>query len=124
MKLTYPRGLNQAFFIIPEYARIQKTWVAFFEYGFKLSTGENGYLKFKKSVRNKKINTFYVMPESYASSLCTAYHHQLKKIDETIAIAALFQAICAKIYKLRVQNMNFIQYSRHLINENKWRASR
>jgi len=45
-------------------------------------------------------------------------------VDETIAIAALFQAICAKIYKLRMQNMNFIQYSRHLINENKWRASR
>lgn len=43
---------------------------------------------------------------------------------EAIAIAALFQAICAKIYKLRMQNMNFIQYSRHLINENKWRASR
>lgn len=45
-------------------------------------------------------------------------------VSETIAIAALFQAICAKIYKLRVQNLNFIQYSRALINENKWRASR
>jgi carboxylate-amine ligase len=45
-------------------------------------------------------------------------------VNETIAIAALFQAICAKIYKLRLQNMNFIQYSRHLINENKLRASR
>ncbi|MGE5518754.1 MAG: carboxylate-amine ligase [Candidatus Dadabacteria bacterium] len=45
-------------------------------------------------------------------------------IDETIALAALFQAICAKIYKLRLQNLNFIQYSRALINENKWRASR
>ncbi len=45
-------------------------------------------------------------------------------VDETIGIAALFQAVCAKIYKLRLQNMNFIQYSRHLINENKWRASR
>jgi len=45
-------------------------------------------------------------------------------VDETIALASLFQAICAKIYKLRMQNMNFIQYSRHLINENKWRASR
>ncbi|MGZ3838492.1 MAG: carboxylate-amine ligase [Flavisolibacter sp.] len=45
-------------------------------------------------------------------------------VNETIAIAALFQAICAKIYKLRLQNMNFIQYSRHLINENKWRAGR
>src|SRR5678815_4275825 len=45
-------------------------------------------------------------------------------IHETIAIAALFQAICAKIYKLRSQNLNFIQYSRALLNENKWRASR
>jgi glutamate---cysteine ligase / carboxylate-amine ligase len=45
-------------------------------------------------------------------------------VEETIAIAALFQAICAKIYKLRQQNMNFIQYSRALINENKWRAGR
>ena len=46
------------------------------------------------------------------------------KIQETIAIAALFQAICAKLYKLRNQNMNFIMYQRELINENKWRASR
>jgi carboxylate-amine ligase len=45
-------------------------------------------------------------------------------VAETIAIAALFQGICAKIYKLRMQNLNFIQYSRALINENKWRASR
>src|SRR5882762_2568577 len=45
-------------------------------------------------------------------------------VSETICIAALFQAICAKIYKLRSQNLNFIQYSRSLINENKWRASR
>jgi len=45
-------------------------------------------------------------------------------VDETIALTALFQAVCAKIYKLRSQNMNFIQYSRALINENKWRASR
>jgi carboxylate-amine ligase len=45
-------------------------------------------------------------------------------VPETIAIAALFQGICAKIYKLRLQNMNYIQYSRALINENKWRASR
>ena len=45
-------------------------------------------------------------------------------VQETITIAALFQAICAKIYKLHSQNLNFIQYSRALINENKWRASR
>jgi glutamate---cysteine ligase / carboxylate-amine ligase len=45
-------------------------------------------------------------------------------VDETIAIAALFQGVCAKIYKLHSQNLNFIQYSRALLNENKWRASR
>src|SRR5689334_11375786 len=45
-------------------------------------------------------------------------------VPETIAIAALFQGVCAKIYKLRMQNLNFIQYSRALINENKWRAGR
>ncbi len=45
-------------------------------------------------------------------------------VAETIAIAALFQAICARIYELRSKNLNFIQYSRALINENKWRASR
>jgi carboxylate-amine ligase len=45
-------------------------------------------------------------------------------VDESIAIAALFQALVAKLYKLRNQNMTFIQYNRALINENKWRASR
>lgn len=45
-------------------------------------------------------------------------------VDETIALASLFQAICARIYMLRSKNLNFIQYSRALINENKWRASR
>ena len=45
-------------------------------------------------------------------------------INETITIAALFQAITAKIFKLRSQNMNYMIYQRSLINENKWRASR
>ncbi len=44
--------------------------------------------------------------------------------NETIAITALFQAICAKLYKLRNQNLNFMIYQRALLNENKWRASR
>jgi len=45
-------------------------------------------------------------------------------VQETITIAALFQGICAKLYKLRMENLNFIFYSRALINENKWRAGR
>jgi carboxylate-amine ligase len=45
-------------------------------------------------------------------------------IDETLSIAALIQALVAKLYKLRTQNLNFMLYHRALINENKWRASR
>lgn len=45
-------------------------------------------------------------------------------VQETCTLAALFQAVCAKIYKLRIQNLNFIIYNRALVNENKWRASR
>ena len=45
-------------------------------------------------------------------------------VQETITLAALFQGICAKLYKLRMKNLNFIIYPRMLINENKWRASR
>ncbi len=46
------------------------------------------------------------------------------RVEETIAITALFQALVVKLYKLRLQNMSFILYTRALINENKWRASR
>lgn len=43
---------------------------------------------------------------------------------ETIAIAALIQAIVVKLYKLRRQNYGFRLYRRDLIMENKWRAAR
>jgi glutamate---cysteine ligase / carboxylate-amine ligase len=46
------------------------------------------------------------------------------KVDETIAIAALFQALTAKLYRLYCQNMGWRIYRRALIEENKWRAAR
>jgi len=46
------------------------------------------------------------------------------RIDETMAIVAIFQALVAKLYKLRTANLNFMTYTRALINENKWRAGR
>lgn len=46
------------------------------------------------------------------------------RLDETIAIAALCQAIIAKLYKLHEQNLTFRHYGRALIMENKWRAAR
>jgi len=46
------------------------------------------------------------------------------RAEETIALAALMQALVVKIDKLMRQNLNFRLYRRALINENKWRASR
>jgi carboxylate-amine ligase len=46
------------------------------------------------------------------------------RVDEVVAIAALFQAITAKLYKLYRSNMGFRLYRRALIQENKWRAVR
>lgn len=46
------------------------------------------------------------------------------RVDETIALAALFQAIVARLYGLMKQNLGFRLYRRSLIMENKWRACR
>src|SRR5204863_9903745 len=46
------------------------------------------------------------------------------RVDEVIALAALIQAIVAKLSKLYRMNMGFRLYRRALIQENKWRAVR
>jgi carboxylate-amine ligase len=46
------------------------------------------------------------------------------RVDDTIAIAALFQAIVAKLNKLIEKNLGFRLYRRMLVQENKWRAVR
>ncbi|MDR6806444.1 carboxylate-amine ligase [Dyadobacter sp. BE34] len=46
------------------------------------------------------------------------------RTDETICLAAIMQALVAKIHKLHSQNLSFRPYRRMLINENKWRAAR
>ncbi|MCS6965239.1 MAG: carboxylate-amine ligase [Candidatus Kapabacteria bacterium] len=46
------------------------------------------------------------------------------RVDETIALAALCQAIAAKLFSLYEKNMSFRVYRRSLIMENKWRAVR
>jgi carboxylate-amine ligase len=45
-------------------------------------------------------------------------------VNDTMLLVALFQAIVAKLYKLRTQNVGFRVYDRALIMENKWRAAR
>lgn len=46
------------------------------------------------------------------------------RVDETIAIASLIQAVVVKLHKLIQQNLGFQIYRRDLMMENKWRAAR
>ena len=46
------------------------------------------------------------------------------RVDEAVSIAAILQAIIAKLWKLRHDNMTFRMYPGTLIEENKWRAVR
>ena len=46
------------------------------------------------------------------------------RVDEAVCVAAIFQALVAKLWKLRYDNMTFRVYPHDLIQENKWRAVR
>jgi len=46
------------------------------------------------------------------------------RVDDTLAVAALIQAVIAKLYKLLQRNTTFRVYRRRLLDENRWRASR
>ncbi|MDH3591261.1 MAG: carboxylate-amine ligase [Planctomycetota bacterium] len=46
------------------------------------------------------------------------------RVDETICLAALCQALVAKLYVLHEKNLSFRLHRRSLIMENKWRAAR
>lgn len=46
------------------------------------------------------------------------------RVEETVAFAALFQAVVAKLSFLRSRNLGFRIYQRSLIAENRWRAMR
>lgn len=59
----------------------------------------------------------YSTLEFRISDICT-------RVDDCICIAALFQAICAKLLKIRKQNLTWRQYRHMQITENKWRAVR
>ena len=46
------------------------------------------------------------------------------RVEEAVCIVAIFQAIIAKLWKLRRDNLTFRVYPMDLIEENKWRAVR
>ena len=55
--------------------------------------------------------------EFRVSDICT-------KVDEAVCLAALLQALVAKLIQLRYNNQSWRIYRHHLITENKWRAVR
>ena len=46
------------------------------------------------------------------------------RVEEAVSVAAILQAIVAKLWKMRRENITFRTYSSDLIEENKWRAAR
>src|SRR5205807_3402483 len=46
------------------------------------------------------------------------------RVDDTLALAAIIQAIIARLHKLQRKNLSFRIYRRRVIDENRWRASR
>ena len=62
-------------------------------------------------------NPKYPTVEFRFADICT-------RVDETLCIAALLQALVAKLIKLRRANVRWRDYRRNLITENKWRAVR
>ena len=65
-----------------------------------------------------------VRPHPYFSTLEFRICDIPTRVDDTIAIAALFQAMVAKVNKLLDQNLTFRLHHKMLIEENKWRAVR
>lgn len=46
------------------------------------------------------------------------------RVDEAVCVAAIIQALVFKLWKMRLDNCTFRDYSSRLIDENKWRAMR
>ncbi len=64
-----------------------------------------------------RVHPNYPTLEFRVCDMCT-------RVEEVLCIAALFQALCLKLYKLRRDNQTFRIYRTELIQENKWRAIR
>jgi carboxylate-amine ligase len=77
-----------------------------------------------KCIDNAKKIWWDIRPHPYFPTLEFRVCDMPMRLEESIAIAALCQAIIAKLYRLHERNQSFRHYSRSLIMENKWRAAR
>ncbi len=70
----------------------------------------------------------YFLPHIYALSVNSPFwvgHNTAQsRVEDTLAITALIQAVIAKLFKLLRQNTTFRVYRRRLLDENRWRATR
>jgi len=76
------------------------------------------------SIDNAKKIWWDIRPHPFFPTLEIRICDLPMRIEETIAIAALCQALAAKLYSLYEKNLSFRQYRRSLLMENKWRAVR
>ena len=76
------------------------------------------------SIDNAKKLWWDVRPHPYFSTVEVRICDIPMRAKETVAIAALIQATAAKLYRLHERNVDYRQYSRALLMENKFRAVR
>ena len=98
---------------IPEHFSSASEYDAYIELLIKTGCIDNG----KKIWWDLRLHPFFNTIEYRVCDM-------LLRVDEAVALAALMQALVAKLYKLMVKNLTFRQYRKALINENKWRAAR
>jgi carboxylate-amine ligase len=76
------------------------------------------------SIDNAKKIWWDIRPHPFFSTVEVRICDIPMRAKESIAIAALIQATAAKLYQLHERNIDFRQYSRALLMENKFRAVR
>jgi carboxylate-amine ligase len=104
---TFPRaGVPPAFY----------TWA---EYEYLISTLIRG-----KSMEDPSKIWWDVRPSHFYPTLEFRICDQCTRVDEVVCMAALCQALVAKLWKLRQDNLTFRFYSLTLLAENKFRAAR
>ncbi|MCC6558434.1 MAG: carboxylate-amine ligase [Polyangiaceae bacterium] len=75
-------------------------------------------------IDNAKKIWWDVRPHPFFDTVEVRICDMTTRVDDTVAIAALIQAVMGKLYLLYRRNWAFREYSRELIEENKWRAVR
>jgi carboxylate-amine ligase len=75
-------------------------------------------------IDNAKKIWWDVRPHPFFDTVEVRICDMTTRVDDTLAIAALIQAVMGKLYLLYRRNWAFREYSRELIEENKWRAVR